>query len=122
MLKKYTTTDKTAKLVGTIPSGFKSGDSDAEMLIVEPLVEHPEIKGLYRAVDSETNWMGWVEYTLPPKEPAPAAIVTDRDTYEEKLGELSNKKILVDLGVIPDSDLEILRQEVRVLATTLGEI
>jgi hypothetical protein len=49
----------------SIPSGVESGDSKNELLIVEPFVRHPQIPGLYRAVDPETGWRGWVEYQEP---------------------------------------------------------
>ena len=54
--------DKENKTVGTIPSGFKSPDSDSEMMIVEPIKRHPEIRGMVRAIDKKTKWLGWVPY------------------------------------------------------------
>lgn len=118
MLKNYNThTTKGMKLIGTIKSGVKSGDSNAEMMIVEPLIQHPEIKGLYRAVDPDTGWKGWVEYTPPAPTPTPTAPPTPadqaREDYESKLRNLMTMKEELDLGVITQAEYDAYLQEVK---------
>jgi len=125
ILKKYNTTTKNKKLEGKLASGWESGDSKAEMMVVEPLMEHPEIPGLYRAVDPITGWKGWVEYTppviVPPViEPTPEEI--KEKNYETKLHELRKKVDFVKLGILQDSELVDLRDEVKLLAQELGKI
>lgn len=125
-LKDYDKQTAKKTLKGTIPSGIKSGDSEAEMMVVEPLIKHPEIAGLYRAVDPDTGWKGWVEYAPPtPPSSIPPELTPEqikRGEYQDKLSELRKKKQLVDLGVIQDSSIDTLRAEVLALATDLGEI
>lgn len=125
-LKEYTQTTKSNKLTGSVPSGFKSGDSSNELMIVEPLIKHPEISGLYRAVDPETGWKGWVEYSPPtatqPQIPQPTEQEIKRNVFQDKLEELQKKKRYVDLGILKSEDILTLQQEVKQLATELGEI
>lgn len=120
ILKKYNSTQKKKTLEGTIPSGWESGDSKAEMLIIEPLIQHPEIPGLYRAVDPTTGWKGWVEYTPPVVQPPieiPNPIVQKIADYRKKLSLLKEKKQLVDLGVLTkeEAGIDILVGEIKVL-------
>lgn len=124
-LKELSEIASTGKLKGSIPSGFKSGDSANELMVVEPLIKHPEVDGLYRAVDPQTGWKGWVEYTPPAPVVMPPVITPEQEKhnqYSEKLEQLKMKSGLVSLGVIQDSDLMLLRQEVKNLATQLGII
>jgi len=127
-LKELKDITKTAKLKGTIPSGFKSDDSsgNVELIIAEPLIKHPEINGLYRAFDPETGWKTWVEYIppviVPEPTPEPTPEQIKRTAYEVKYSELQKKKEFVELGLLVDSDINSLRNEVKLLAQELGEI
>ena len=74
MLKKYQDQSlHTTQEDEYIPSGIQSPNTEAEMMIVLPLQEHPELKGLYKAIDPTDGWTGWVEYQRPvleaPEEP-----------------------------------------------------
>lgn len=117
----------------TVPSGVKSPNSEREMLVVLPLVEHPQIKGLFKAIDpgtkSEKPWIGWVEYTPETSQkPEPTKAEKEKKskqmTYEIKLASLIEKKQLVDLGVITEIEagLDILRGEIKQLASDLGKV
>jgi len=107
ILKKYDSTQKKSKLEGKIASGWESGDSKAEMLVVEPLIQHPEIAGLYRAVDPTTGWKGWVEYTppvvVPPTPPAPTPPTPEelaRAEYGQKYAKLVQFQKGINLGIV----------------------
>ncbi len=121
MLKKYEThTTKSLNLSGTIKSGVKSGDSENELMMIEPLIKHPEIEGLYRAIDLKTKWKGWVEYEPEQKPPIskvePSVIKDDPvDTYHQMLDEYKRKKQLVDLGIFEESKLGLsaLRDKIK---------
>lgn len=105
ILKKYDSTQKKKTLEGKIPSGWESGDSKAEMLVVEPLIQHPEIPGLYRAVDPTTGWKGWVEYTPPAVQPpAPDPLLETKRNFEILTNKISEAKRLVDLGVLTETE------------------
>lgn len=112
-----------------IPSGVESGDSKSELLIIVPLIKHPELKDTYRAIDPDTGWLGWVDYvpsitntTKPTTQQTQQQ--KDRTEYEDKLSILKKKKDLLDLGVITDheANLEQLRKDIKALAVKLGEI
>jgi len=124
MAKKYDKhTKKSNKLKGKIKSGVQSGDSKAELIIAEPLQEHPEISGLYRAFDPDTGWKGWVEYSLPPTSPkAKTPKELKREKYTELLGEYAEKKHLVDQGIFAESELEMatIKAQIKVLYNELN--
>lgn len=118
ILKKYDSTEKKSKLEGTIPSGWESGDTKNEMMIVEPLIAHPEIAGLYRAIDPETGWRGWVEYTPPLPDPTqtPGEISKERE-FEILENKIAKAKRLVDLGILTseEADLATLQAQAKTL-------
>lgn len=123
-LKQYDKhTTKTTKLKGSIPSGVTSGDSDAEMIIAEPLQEHPEIQGLYRAFDPDTNWVGWIEYSpvvIPPTpDPVPTPQEIKEQDYAEALENLRRMKQELDLGVTTQEEYDKYLGEVIQLKSTL---
>lgn len=115
-LKDLKEIQKSNKLKGTIGSGFKSGDTDNELMIAEPLQEHPEIKGLYRAFDPETGWRGWIDFT-PPPQPAPQPEPKPEDEYIRKINEYRFKKGLVDLELFTEAELNLptLKAEIKAL-------
>lgn len=128
-LKELSEITSTGKLKGAIPSGFKSGDSLNELMVVEPLMKHPEIAGLYRAIDPETGWKGWVEYTPPsppvvtPPDPAPPTPEqVKREELGDKMRELKKRKSYVDLGLIDAKDIAPLQAEVKQILVELGEV
>ena len=117
-LKKYEEhTTKTGNLTGTIKSGVKSGNSDVEMMIVEPLIKHPEIEGIYRAVDPDTGWKGWVEYKPPVEEVEVAPKEEKINQLNDLRREFRQKKELVDEGNFSATELGLpaLRNEIKTL-------
>lgn len=116
----------------TVPSGVKSPNSEREMRVIIPLVQHPEIKGLYKAIDpgtkTEKPWTGWVEYTPPTIEPdekpKPTALQLKQELYAKNLNLLKKRFELIDLGVITkeEANLPTLQAETKSLAVELGEI
>lgn len=117
-LKELNEIKETTKLKGTIKSGFQSGDSEAELVIAEPLIKHPELN-LYRAVDPDTGWKGWVEYTPPVVPVKPPKELTEQELkqqmYGDKRSELRQAKIDLDLGIITQTEYDVLLDEVKSL-------
>lgn len=113
------------KVQGTINSGVKSGDSENELMILEPLQKHPEIEGLYRAMDNETGWMGWTKYSPPvvPVEPAPEPVPTDQEKFNNALGKFRTLKEMVDAGVLTatEAKLDEKRTALKTLYNSLNE-
>jgi len=124
MLKKYEThTTKTLKLKGTIPSGVKSGDTDKELMVVEPLIEHPEIKGLYRAVDPDTGWKGWVEYTPEETSTTPTPLENKQRQLSDLMDQIKQKQELVDLGILTatEANLSSLKTQAKTLYNEINK-
>ena len=94
-------------VTGTIPSGVQSGDTTAELLIKDPLEQHPQIKGMYRAYDPNTKWLGWAKYTPPTPASTPPVTPTPEEIYHTELAELVDKQKLVDLGVFTELELDL---------------
>lgn len=119
MLKKYDKhINKKMEGEGTIPSGVQSGDTDNELLVMTPLKEHPEIKGLYRAIDPVTKWRGWVEYEPPKPEPKPEPKIDPKEAKKHEFNllttEYRQKKGLVDLGLFTDEELGLGAMKVQI--------
>ena len=134
-LQKYETNHKNIttdlKSKGTIASGVKSGDKDKagvenELMVVTPLIQHPELGELYRAVDPVTGWKGWVKYTPIAVEPTPKIPPTPeeikRKEYTDLLSILSEKVHLVTQGVYDETEngLAATRAEVKTLYEALN--
>lgn len=98
-----------------IASGVKSGDSEAELQIIQPIQKHPEISGLVRAVDPNTGWMGWVPYEEQKETPVETQSDTEEKVYRDAYAVLVAKLRLVKDGVFTDEEvnLEAARQAVR---------
>jgi hypothetical protein len=94
-------------------SGVKSPNSDREMQVILPLISHPELPGLVKALDvdpeSGKQWTGWVKYSEPPavvvpKEPE---VESAMSKYMRALTKLEQDMKLVKLGVFGESELLI---------------
>lgn len=59
---------------------------------------------------------------IPAPPPVPTPEELKKKEYQEKVNEFGEKKQFVDLGIIPDSDLDPLREEIKLLAQDLGLI
>lgn len=104
----------------TIPSGVKSPDSTSEMMIVKPIVKHPELEGLVKAIDPITKWEGWVKYEEPiviTPAAEPTQEETDKLNIEYLLDKLRLKAELVNLGVVTEeeTDIKSLRTQIKAL-------
>lgn len=126
VLKDYSKhTTKSFVFSGSIPSGVKSGDSSNELMIVEPLKQHPEIHGLYRAIDPITGWMGWVEYE-PEKVVKPPIARTQEEIkkqeYVEMFRELQKKKEQLEFELITKTQYDSFKEQVKTLGIEVGEI
>ncbi len=124
MLKKYETHQKNIKPTQVLPvgSGVACTETkcDGEMMVHKPAKKHPQLPELYRASCGICGWRGWVGYQ--PEEVHPTDGDVRMTEYRDKIRELSEKKELVDLGVINDSELESLRSEIKVIGIELGRI
>lgn len=119
-LKDYSETTGVNKKY--IKSGFKSGDTDAELSIIEPLVEHPEIPGMYRAIDTTSGWKGWVEYS-PVIEPVnPGSEETKRKEFAQKFRNLKKTKEYLEMDLISQEDYDAAKAGVVALGKEVGEL
>lgn len=119
-LKEYEShTDKSVKGGGTISSGVKSGDSENELKVIEPLIQHSEIEGLYRAIDPITGWKGWVEYTPPAPEPdpEPEPIESAKTIWRRKVKEYENKQYYVNLGLFTEQEMDLANLKADIIST-----
>jgi hypothetical protein len=95
-----------------LPSGVRSPDSDSEMMVIKPFRRNEN--GKYRAVDLETGWRGWVEFTPPAPpvkppvvKPPPTQEELDKRDFMEGYVILSKMKIAVDQGLMSQEDYDI---------------
>lgn len=67
--------------------------------------------------------LGLIDLTppTPPTPPTPTQAELDRAAFNAKLLLLQKKKIYVDLGIIPESELDTLQSELLTLGQTVGE-